>query len=108
MKLLLITLWAMIMSTLSIRFEKVAQETNKKVPIINVYSESPDRDPLDVKRDYDEKNFEKERIANIELMENEDKYKFRELLHDQNDLQHRLDMIAEDSTEILNNMLKHH
>ena len=77
--------------------EKKAQ----KVPIINVYMEEPDRDPLEVRRIEDERRVEKSRIREVEMMEEMDKRTFQQIIAVQNSQLAKLSAISNKSNQIL-------
>jgi hypothetical protein len=77
----------------------------KAVPVINVYSEGAGRGSLDLKRNFEEKQAETERIENMKKLEKNDKDMFRNLLKEQKDLQAKLNSLKGESTGILNNLI---
>jgi hypothetical protein len=82
-----------------------SNDVEKLVPIIHVFSEDPDRDPLDLKRNYEEKIVEKERNKNIAELEKSDKFIFQNLLVQQNELQEKLNSLSNNSKSILNDLV---
>ena len=73
----------------------------EKVPIINVYMEEPDRDPLEVRRIEDERRVERSRIREMETMEEMDKRTFQQIIAFQNSQLAKLNSISNKSTELL-------
>jgi hypothetical protein len=86
--------------------ENNSTNEEKKVPIINVYSELADRDPLDLKRDNDEKLLEDDRIRKLKEAELSDKVMFKGIIAKQKEIQAKLISIEEESNKILNKLLK--
>jgi Cu2+-containing amine oxidase len=77
---------------------------DERVPIINVHMEEPDRDPLEVKRIEEERRFERNRIRDMELMEEQDKRSFQQIIELQNSQIAKLSQIADRTGEILNSL----
>jgi hypothetical protein len=98
-------LYGLIFTLIHISALKQQNTPMKKVPIINVYSEDPYRDPLGLKINFEENKFEKERNLQLEQKEQADKTEFRNLLLQQNDLQLKLDSLEKYSTTILNDVM---
>lgn len=78
----------------------------KKVPIINVHMEEPDRDPIEVKRIEEERRIERERIRDLEQMEEMDKRNFQQIISLQNNQVSKLSKIAETTTKLLDKLMK--
>jgi hypothetical protein len=76
----------------------------EKVPIINVHMEEPDRDPLEVKRIEEERRIERNRIRQMETMEELDKRTFQQIISMQNSQLAKLTTIADKTSEILNRL----
>jgi hypothetical protein len=80
-------------------------KTPDKVPIINVHMEEADRDPLEVKRIEEERRIERNRIREMETMEEMDKRTFQQIIAMQNSQIAKLSVIADKSTEVLNRLM---
>jgi hypothetical protein len=76
----------------------------EKVPIINVHMEEPDRDPVEVKRIEEERRIERNRIRQMETMEELDKRTFQQIISIQNSQLEKLTSIADKTSEILNRL----
>lgn len=74
----------------------------EKVPIINVHMEEPDRDPVEVKRIEEERRIERNRIREMEMMEEMDKRTFQQIIALQNSQLAKLANIADKTTKLLN------
>jgi hypothetical protein len=86
--------------------ENIITSEENKVPIINLYSELADRDPLDLKRENDEKLLEGDRIRKLKETELSDKEIFKGIIEKQKEIQAKLISIEEESNKILNKLLK--
>ncbi len=80
-------------------------KTPDKVPIINVHMEEADRDPLEIKRIEEERRIERNRIREMETMEEMDKRTFQQIISMQNSQIAKLSVIADKSTQVLNRLL---
>jgi hypothetical protein len=80
-------------------------KTPDKVPIINVHMEEADRDPLEVKRIEEERRIERNRIREMETMEEMDKRTFQQIIAMQNSQIAKLSAIADQSTQVLNRLM---
>ncbi len=76
-----------------------------KVPIINVHMEEPDRDPMEVKRIEQERRIERNRIRDMELMEEQDKRMFQQIISVQNNQIEKLSKLEDHSSEILEELM---
>jgi hypothetical protein len=72
-----------------------------KVPIINVHMEEPDRDPLEVKRVEQERRIERNRLRDLEMMEEQDKRSFQQIISVQNSQIEMLSKLEDKTSEIL-------
>lgn len=77
-----------------------------KVPIINVHMEEPDRDPIEVKRIEEERRVERNRVRDMEMMEEMDKRSFQQIISMQNSQLAKLTKIADNTTNILNKIME--
>ncbi len=76
----------------------------EKVPIINVHMEEPDRDPIEVKRIEEERRIERNRVRQMETMEELDKRTFQQIISMQNSQLAKLTTIADKTSKILNRL----
>ncbi len=76
-------------------------KTPDKVPIINVHMEEADRDPIEVKRIEEERRIERNRIREMETLEEMDKRTFQKIIAMQNSQLAKLTTIADKSSQIL-------
>jgi len=76
-----------------------------KVPIINVHMEEPDRDPLEVKRVEQERRIERNRIRDMEMMEEQDKRMFQQIISVQNNQIEKLSKIEDNTSQILERLM---
>jgi hypothetical protein len=79
---------------------------DKKPVIVNVQMEQPDREPLEVKRIEEERRIERDRIRDLEEIEEADKRSIQKVLNSQNKLLEKLSSIAEKTTKIIDHALK--
>lgn len=76
----------------------------EKVPIINVHMEEPDRDPIEVKRIEEERRIERNRIREMEIMEEMDKRSFQQIIALQNSQLGKLSSLEDKASKILNTL----
>jgi hypothetical protein len=76
-----------------------------KVPIINVHMEEPDRDPLEVKRIEQERRIERNRLTDLEMMEEQDKRSFQQIISVQNNQIEMLSRLEDKTGEILDSLM---
>ena len=81
--------------------QKEGGKNAPKVPIINVHMEEPDRDPLEVKRIEQERRVERNRIRDMELMEEQDKRSFQQIISVMNSQIEKLSKLEDHTSEIL-------
>lgn len=109
-KLIIVIFYTLILkSNSSNSFLNKADDKDKppeKVPIINVHMEEPDRDPLEVKRIEEERRIERNRIRDMETLEEMDKRSFQQIISMQNNQIAKLTTIADDTNKILTNLMK--
>ena len=67
--------------------------------------EEADRDPLEVKRIEEERRIERNRIREMETMEEMDKRTFQQIIAMQNSQIAKLSAIADKSTQVLNRLM---
>lgn len=78
------------------------QKDLRPVPVIHIYMEHPDRDPLELKMNIEEEKREEKRIEKLKEQENEDKEKFKNIIKQQNELLIKLASQSQKSTYLLN------
>ena len=76
-----------------------------KVPIINVHMEEPDRDPLEVKRVEQERRIERNRLRDLEMMEEQDKRSFQQIISVQNNQIEMLSRLEDKTSDILDSLM---
>ena len=77
-----------------------------EVPIFNVKIEEPDLDPIQVKRIEEERRIERNRLRDVEILEELDKNNFQRVIGKQNKVIEKLTKIADAHTRILNRILE--
>jgi hypothetical protein len=107
MKSIILCISIILVNSLKLRNSISTQEDDKdknpeKVPIINVHMEEPDRDPIEVKRIEEERRIERNRIREMEIMEELDKRQFQQIIALQNSQLGKLTKIADKTSQLLN------
>jgi hypothetical protein len=100
-------LFALIHFVIALRIDDY--NTNSKIisqSILNVQVEQPDREPLEVKRIDEEKRIERERVRDLEIIEESDKRNFQKVLKEQNKLLTKLSSIAQETTMMIQEVIK--
>jgi hypothetical protein len=83
--------------------------TNNKIKsksILNVQVDQPDREPLEIKRIDEEKRMERERVRDLEIIEEADKKNFQKIINEQNKLLNKLSSIADKTTKMIEEVMK--
>jgi hypothetical protein len=90
-----------LIETLTMKKKKDSANPPEIVPIINVHMEEPDRDPIEVKRIEEERKIEKNRIRDMEFMEETDKKIFQKIIAVQSSQLSRLEEISSNTDQLL-------
>jgi hypothetical protein len=104
-KYILVIIYTLVLQIFSLRTDP-KDSPPEKVPIINVHMEEPDRDPLEVKRIEEERRIERNRIRDMETLEEMDKRSFQQIISMQNNQIAKLTTIADNTNKILTNLMK--